>query len=39
MTFTNIALSLIGVAILVLIPFGCIFTRSSHKQPQKPSAH
>ena len=39
MTFTNIALSLIGVAILALIPCGCILTRSSHKQPQKPSAH
>jgi hypothetical protein len=26
MTFTNVALSLIGVAILALIPCGCILT-------------
>jgi hypothetical protein len=39
MTFTNVALSLIAVAILALIPCGCILTRSSHKQPHKPAAH
>lgn len=39
MTFTNVALSLIAVAILALIPCGCILTRSSHKQPHKPRAH
>jgi len=39
MTFANVALSLIAVAILVLIPCGCILTRSSHKQPHKPAAH
>jgi hypothetical protein len=39
MTFTNVALSLIGIAILALIPCGCILTRSSHKQPHKPAAH
>jgi len=38
-TFTNVALSLIGIAILVLLPCGCILTRSSRKQPPKPAAH
>jgi hypothetical protein len=39
MTFTNVALSLILGAILVLIPCGCILTRSSDKGPNKPAAH
>jgi hypothetical protein len=39
MTFIDVALSVILVAILVLIPCGCILTRSSHKGPQKPAAH
>jgi hypothetical protein len=39
MTFTNVALSLIAVATLLLIPFGCVLTRSSHKQPRNPAAH
>src|SRR5215471_10409752 len=39
MTLTNVALSLIGIAILVLLPCGCVLTRSSHKQPPKPAAH
>jgi len=39
MTFTNIALSLILIAILLLIPCGCILTRSSHKGPHTPAAH
>jgi hypothetical protein len=39
MTFTNVALSLVGIAILVLLPCGCVLTRSSHKQPPKPAAH
>jgi hypothetical protein len=39
MTFTNVALAAIFVAILVLIPCGCIFTRSSHKAPDEPTAH
>ena len=38
MTFTNVALSLIAVAILVLLPCGCVLTRS-HKAPHKPAAH
>jgi len=38
MTFLNIALSVIFVAIFVLIPCGCILTRSSHKDPHKPAA-
>jgi hypothetical protein len=38
MTFTNVALSLILIAILALIPCGCILTRS-HKDPHKPAAH
>jgi hypothetical protein len=39
MTLTNVALSLIFIAILALLPCGCILTRSSHKQPHKPEAH
>jgi len=39
MSFTNVALSLIGVAILALIPCGCILTRSSRKGPPKTAAH
>ena len=39
MTFANVGLSLIGIAILALIPCGCILTRSSHKHPHKPAAH
>lgn len=39
MTFTNVALAAILVAILVLIPCGCILTRSSHKAPHEPTAH
>ncbi len=39
MTFTNVALSLIGIAILALIPCGCILTRSARKQPHKPATH
>jgi hypothetical protein len=39
MTFTNVALALVFIAILVLIPCGCILTRSSHKGPHKPAAH
>jgi hypothetical protein len=39
MTFINIALSVVFVAILLLIPCGCILTRSSHKAPHEPSAH
>ena len=39
MTLTNVALSLIAVAILALIPCGCILTRSSQKQPHNPEAH
>ena len=39
MTLTNVALSLIVIAILALLPCGCILTRSSHKQPHKPKAH
>jgi hypothetical protein len=39
MTFIDVALSMVFVAILVLIPCGCILTRSSHKDPQKPAAH
>jgi len=31
MTFTDVALSVIAVAILLLIPVGCILTRSPHK--------
>jgi hypothetical protein len=36
MTFTNIALSLIFIAILALIPCGCILTRPK-KEPPKPA--
>jgi hypothetical protein len=39
MTFIDVALSLIAVAILALIPIGCILTRSSHKPPHKPAVH
>jgi hypothetical protein len=39
MTLINVALSLIFAAIFVLIPCGCILTRSSHKGPHKPAAH
>jgi hypothetical protein len=39
MTFINIALSVIFIAILALIPCGCILTRSSHKAPHDPTAH
>ena len=39
MTFINVALSVIFIAILALIPCGCILTRSSHKAPHDPSAH
>jgi hypothetical protein len=39
MTFTNVGLSLILIAILALLPCGCILTRSSHKGPRKPAAH
>jgi hypothetical protein len=39
MTFINVALSMVAVAILALIPCGCILTRSSHKAPPGPSAH
>jgi hypothetical protein len=38
MTFTNVALSLIAVAIALLIPCGCILTRPSHKGSRKPTA-
>jgi len=38
MTFINVALSMIFIAILALIPCGCILTRSSHKPPHKPTA-
>jgi hypothetical protein len=37
MTFTNIALSLIFIAILALIPCGCILTRAPKKDPPKPA--
>jgi hypothetical protein len=30
---------LIAVAILALLPIGCILTRPSHKGPRKPAAH
>lgn len=39
MTFINVALSVVFVAILALIPCGCILTRSSHKAPHEPSSH
>jgi hypothetical protein len=39
MTFINVALSLVAVAILALIPCGCILTRSSRKGPHKPAVH
>jgi hypothetical protein len=39
MTFINVALSLIFAAIFVLIPCGCILTRSPHKDPHNPAAH
>jgi hypothetical protein len=39
MTFTNVALALIFIAILALIPCGCILTRSSRKDAHKPTAH
>jgi hypothetical protein len=39
MTFTNVALSLIAVAMLALIPCGCILTKSPRKQPHQPLAH
>ena len=39
MTFINIALSVILVSILLLLPIGCILTRSSNKGPHKPAAH
>jgi len=39
MTFTDVALSLIAVAILALLPVGCILTRSPRKDPHKPAAH
>jgi hypothetical protein len=39
MTFINVALSVILMAILALIPCGCVLTRSSHKAPHEPTAH
>jgi hypothetical protein len=39
MTFTNVALSLIFIAILVLIPIGCIMTRESKTQPPQAGHH
>jgi hypothetical protein len=39
MSFIDVALSLIAVAILALIPCGCILTRSSRKGPPKTAAH
>jgi hypothetical protein len=39
MTFINVALLLIFIAMLVLLPCGCILTRSSHKAPHGPTAH
>jgi len=37
MTFTNIGLSLIFIAILAIIPCGCILTRGPKKEPPKPT--
>ena len=39
MTFINIALSVVFIAILVLILCGCVLTRSSRKAPHEPTAH
>jgi hypothetical protein len=39
MTFINVALSVIFIAILALIPCGCVLTRSAHKAPHEPTAH
>jgi hypothetical protein len=39
MDFTSIALSLILVAILILIPCGCILTRQPKKEPPNLAPH